>query len=73
MLELHWIDELSEPSLSSVAEPENVTESPCVNSEPDEGDDMETVGEEFACGLIVIEICLELDVPLESVAVAVMV
>ena len=44
LLEVHWIEELSEPSSSSVAEPENVTESPCVDSEPDDGDVMDTVG-----------------------------
>ncbi len=31
LLDVHWIDELSEPSSASVAVPENVTESPCVD------------------------------------------
>ena len=44
ILEVHWIEELSVPCSGSLAEPENVTESPCVDSEPEDGDVMDTVG-----------------------------
>ena len=44
LLEVHWIELLSVPCSGSLAEPENVTESPCVDSEPEDGDVMDTVG-----------------------------
>ena len=44
LLEVHWIEELSVPCSGSLALPENVTESPCVDSEPEDGDVMDTVG-----------------------------
>ena len=44
LLEVHCMELLSEPSSSSVAVPENITESPCVDSEPEDGDVMDTVG-----------------------------
>ncbi len=44
ILDVHWIDELSEPCSGSDAVAENDTESPCVNSDPVDGDDNDTVG-----------------------------
>jgi hypothetical protein len=73
MLEVHWICELSEPSSASVAVPWNVTESPSVNSEPDDGDNIDTVGGEFAGSLIVTDTCCDAVRPPESVTWAVMV
>ncbi len=73
LLDVHWICELSEPSSASVALAWNVTESPSVNSEPDDGDDMDTVGGEFGNSFIVIATCFESDAPSESITVAVMV
>ena len=74
MLEVHWIKSLSEPSSPSVAVPWNVTEVPAVNSEPDDGDNIDTVGNDTASTpLIVVVVCSETDAPSESVTVAVMV
>ena len=73
LLEVHWIEELSEPSSSSVAVPENVTESPCVDSEPDDGDVIDTVGGVFGGLFTVIVILSVSDASSLSVTVAVMV
>ena len=70
------MDRLIEPSSLSVAVPENVTESPSVDSDPVDGDEIDTVGGEFAGGisaLTVIDTCLESVRPPESVTLAVMV
>ncbi len=73
LLEVHWICELIVPCSGSLAEPENVTESPSVDSEPFVGELIETVGGEFeASPLTVIVDCLESDAPSESVTDAVM-
>ena len=47
MLEVHWICELMVPSCASVAVAENVTESPSMNSEPVDGELIDTVGRVF--------------------------
>ena len=74
LLEAHWIELLSVPCSGSLAEPENVTESPCVDSEPEDGDVMDTVGGEFEpLPFTVIVTCFESDAPSLSVTVAVMV
>ncbi len=75
LLEVHWICELIVPCSGSDAEPENVTESPSVDSEPFAGELIETVGGWFSGmnSFTVIVTCLEsLRLPL-SVTVAVMV
>ena len=73
MLEVHWICELSVPCSGSLAEPENVTESPSVDWEPFVGKLIETVGGWFeTLPLTVIVDCFEADAPSESVTVAVM-
>ena len=64
---------LSEPSSLSVAVPWNVTELPSVNSEPDEGEMIDTVGGVFGVEFTVIVTCLESDAPSLSVTWAVMV
>ena len=71
MLELHWVDELSEPSSASVAEPWNITELPSVNAELFDGEVMDTLGAVFGVGFTVIVILSVSDIPSESVAVAV--
>ncbi len=75
LLEVHWIEELIEPCSGSLAEPENVTESPSVDSEPFVGELIETVGGWFSGmnSFTVIVTCLESDAPSESVIVAVIV
>ena len=55
MLELHCICELSGPCSGSLAEPENVTDVPAVNEEPDDGDVTDTVGGWFV-GLLEITV-----------------
>ena len=67
LLEVHWIEELSVPCSGSLAEPENVTESPSVNSEPDDGDVMDTVGGVFGGGFTITVILSVSDAPAESV------
>ena len=74
LLDVHWIKLLSGPSSASVAVPWNVTEVPSVNSEPVDGDNIDTVGNDTeSTPLIVIVVCSETDPPSESVTVAVMV
>ncbi len=53
--EVHCMELLSELSSLSVALPWNVTDVPSVNEEPEDGDDIETVGGEFAGSLTVID------------------
>jgi len=72
MLEVHWMKLLSEPCSGSLAEPENVTDVPSVNEEPEAGDDIDTVGGEFAGSLTVIDMLSVSDSPPLSVTWAVM-
>ncbi len=75
LFEVHWIEELSVPCSGSLAEPENVTESPSVGSEPFVGELIETVGGLFSGmnSFTVIVTCLESLIPPLSVTIAVMV
>ena len=74
LLEVHCIDELRDPCSGSDAEPENVTESPSVDSEPFVGELIETVGGWFeTLPTTVIVTCLESPIPSLSVTDAVMV
>ncbi len=72
MLEVHWMELLSGPSSASVAVPWNVTEAPSVNSEPDDGDSIDTVGGVFGGGFIVTVMVSVSDAPSLSVTWAVM-
>ena len=74
MLELHCICVSSEPSSTSDAEPWNVTESPSVNSEPDDGDKTDTVGGLFVVDWVIVTVMVSVsDSEPLSVTVAVMV
>ena len=72
LLEIHWVDELSEPSSASVAEAQNVILAPSSISVPTTGLFSVKVGGWFCVdSFIVICIAVESDIPSESVAVAV--